>query len=63
MENETKINLKQYIPQKASKKFIVQIILYVIAFGIVGLVFYNRFNKKKKEVQAPQEIHNVILDE
>jgi hypothetical protein len=62
MENETKINLKQYIPQKASKKYILQIILYVAAFGVVGLIFYNRFNKKKKEVKAPVEIRNVIVE-
>lgn len=69
MENmpKPKINLKQHIPQKASKKFILHIILYVVAFAGVGLLFYYRFNKikpvKKEKINTESiEIHRVKIE-
>jgi len=62
MENKPTINLRQYIPKKASKKFILQVIVYVIAFASVGILFYFRFNKKKIPQKIPIEIRGVTIE-
>ena len=62
MEEESKINLKQYLPQKASKIFMLKIVLYVTSLALIVGLFYKRFNKPEKKLKMPTEIHHITIE-
>jgi hypothetical protein len=46
MEHEPKVDLKQYIPKKGSKRYIVKIIVYV---AVLLFLIYLLMEKNKEE--------------
>lgn len=60
MTDERKINLSRYIPQKASKAFLVRVLIYFVVLGsILSILFF--YNHKKKEIN-PTEIEGVRIE-
>jgi|GEM_PF-1289105 hypothetical protein len=60
MTDERKINLSRYIPRKASKAFLVRILIYIVVLGSILSILYFYSNKKK--VLHPSEIEGVKIE-
>lgn len=58
MEHEPKVDLKQYIPKKGSKRYIVKIIVYV---AVLLFLIYMVTLKIKREntVNPPSKIEEI----
>lgn len=60
MTNERKVNLTRYIPRKASKAFLVRVLIYIVVLGsILSILFF--YSNKKKEIN-PTEIEGVTIE-
>jgi len=58
MEQEPKVDLKQYIPKKGSKRYIVKIIIYV---SVLLFLIYMVTLKLKNEIteETPSKIEEI----
>jgi len=58
MEQEPKVDLKQYIPKKGSKRYIVKIIIYV---SVLLFLIYMVTLKLKNEIteETPSKIEDI----
>ena len=52
MEEKPKVNLKQYIPQKGKKRYIIKIVIYVVV--LLFLVYWVTQKLQSKEHQKQQ---------
>ena len=58
MEQEPKVDLKQYIPKKGSKRYIVKIIIYVsVLLFLIYMVTLKLKNEKTEE--TPSKIEEI----
>jgi hypothetical protein len=58
MDQEPKVDLKQYIPKKGSKRYIVKIIIYVsVLLFLIYMVTLKLKNEKTEE--APSKIEEI----
>lgn len=58
MEDEKKINLRQYTSPKVSKKYLLRIVLYLALFGAIGFI-YNRLSESKTAHRNQPEIKEI----
>jgi len=58
MEDEKKINLRQYTSPKVSKKYLWRIVLYLVLFGAIGFI-YNRLSESKTAPRNQPEIKEI----
>lgn len=66
MNDEKKIDLKQYSPQKASKKYLFRILLYILFIvGIIWMAFSLKNSGKTSPQQKPtpiEQIDNITIE-
>lgn len=64
MEQEPKVDLKQYIPKKGSKRYIVKIIIYVsVLLFLIYMVTLKLKNEKTGETPSKiEEINGVKIE-
>lgn len=64
MEQEPKVDLKQYIPKKGSKRYIVKIIIYVsVLLFLIYMVTLKLKNEKTEETPSKiEEIKGVKIE-
>lgn len=61
MDENSGINLKRFIPQKASKWLMLKIVFYILVLGILFyLLFKESSNKKELDVDHT-EIQNIKI--
>ena len=63
MDEEPKVDLKQYIPKKGSKRYIVKIIIYVsVLLFLIYMVTLKLKNEKTEETSSKiEEINGVKI--
>lgn len=60
MEDDKKINLRQYSLKKVSKKYLLRIVLYIfLLFGISWMAITLKNNQKKENQLQPNEIQQI----
>lgn len=64
MEQEPKVDLKQYIPKKGSKRYIVKIIIYVsVLLFLIYMVTLKLKDEKTEETPSKiEEIKGVKIE-
>ena len=62
MEAENPINLKRFIPKKASSFYLIKIILYVSFLVELGTILRYQLGKKEPKLPAAKEIKGVKID-
>lgn len=58
MEDEKKINLRQYTSPKVSRKYLLRIALYLLLFGVIGFI-YSRLSESKTASRNQPEIKEI----
>jgi hypothetical protein len=61
MEEDSSINLKRFIPQKASKLLLLKIVFYILVLGILFFLLYSEFSKKTVKDPVIKEIGNIKI--
>ena len=62
MELENTINLKRFIPKKASRFYLIKIILYVSFLVALGTILQYQLGKKQPKAPVSNEINGVEID-
>jgi hypothetical protein len=62
MEIENTVNLKRFIPKKASRFYVIKIILYVSFLVALGTILQYQLGKKEPKLPATNEIKGVEID-
>lgn len=57
------INLKRFIPKKASKWQLLKILIYFSVLGFLFLLLSHEFTKKKIKEPIYDEIQNIKIDQ
>ena len=58
MDQEPKVDLKQYIPKKGSKRYIVKIIIYVSVLLLLIYMVTLKFKNEKTE-ETPSKVEEI----
>jgi hypothetical protein len=61
MEENSTINLKRFIPQKASKLLLLKIVFYMLVLGFLFYLLYSEFSQKTPETPVIKEIENIKI--
>jgi len=63
MEEKPKVNLKQYIPQKGKKRYIIKIVIYVVVLLFLVYWVTQKLQSQKGLIQQKQveEIRGVKI--
>lgn len=61
MDQEPKINFRQYITPKKNKKFLVKFAFYAIILGVLSYVVAQKLTEKKPMIKEPTEIRGVKI--
>jgi len=61
MEENSSINLKRFIPQKASKLLLLKIVFYVLVLGILFYLLYSASSAKTLKRPTSDEIQNIKI--
>jgi len=62
MEENSIINLRRFIPKKASKWQLLKILIYFLVLGFLFFLLSYEFTKKKVKKPIYNEIHNIKID-
>jgi hypothetical protein len=62
MEAENPINLKRFIPKKASRFYLIKIILYVSFLVALGTILQYQLGKKTPKAPVANEIKGVEIN-
>jgi hypothetical protein len=61
MEENSSINLRRFIPQKASKLLLLKIVFYMLVLGFLFYLLYSEFSKKTVKAPVIKEIENIKI--
>jgi flagellar basal body-associated protein FliL len=61
MEENSSINLKRFIPQKASKWLLLKIVFYVLVLGILFYLLFTTSSRKTLKEPVTDEIQNIKI--
>ena len=61
MEENSTINLKRFIPQKASKLLLLKIVFYMLVLGFLFYLLYLKFSEKTVKTPVIKEIENIKI--
>ena len=65
MDDKPKIDLKQHVIKRVSRKYILKIILYIVLLTAIIIYYFNHSGDKveKKEAKDVKQINNVTIAE
>jgi hypothetical protein len=61
MEENSNINLKRFIPQKASKLLLLKIVFYMLVLGFLFYLLYSEFSQKTVKTPVIKEVENIKI--
>lgn len=61
MDENSSINLKRFIPQKASKWLLLKIVFYVLVLGVLFYLLFTTSSKKTLKEPVIDEIQNIKI--
>jgi hypothetical protein len=61
MKENSSINLKRFIPQKASKLLLLKIAFYVLVLGVLFYLLFTASSKKTIKEPVIDEIQNIKI--
>jgi hypothetical protein len=63
MGGNSSINLKQFIPNKVSKLFLLKIVFYVLVLGVLFYILFTTSSAKSLKEPVFDEIQNIKIVE
>ena len=61
MNQEPKINFRQYITPKKNKKFLMKFAFYALILGVLSYMVSIKLAEKKRLIKNPTEIRGVKI--
>lgn len=63
MDDEREIDLKRFVPRKASRVYFLRILFYIVFLCAILLFIWFKLNKDSSELEnLPAEIHGVEVE-
>ncbi len=63
MDDEREIDLKRFVPRKASRVYFLRILFYIVFLFAILLFIWFKLNKDTSELEnLPEEIHGVEVE-